>query len=78
VFHALAIYIVSSFFQHPTFGSTLMVLKGAVAFGLTILLASLSYRYFETPFLRLKKRHEVIASRPIQRAFSLMSARRFA
>jgi peptidoglycan/LPS O-acetylase OafA/YrhL len=28
-------------------------------------MASLSYRYFETPFLKLKKRHAVIESQPI-------------
>jgi len=33
--------------------------------GLTILLASLSYRYLETPFLKLKRRHAVIESQPI-------------
>jgi peptidoglycan/LPS O-acetylase OafA/YrhL len=34
-------------------------------FGLTILAAALSYRYIETPFLRMKKRHAVIESQPI-------------
>jgi peptidoglycan/LPS O-acetylase OafA/YrhL len=33
--------------------------------GLTILLAALSYRFFETPFLKMKKRHAVIESEPI-------------
>jgi peptidoglycan/LPS O-acetylase OafA/YrhL len=33
--------------------------------GLTILMAALSYRYFETPFLKIKKRHAVIESQPI-------------
>jgi peptidoglycan/LPS O-acetylase OafA/YrhL len=32
---------------------------------LTILMASLSYRYFETPFLKMKKRHAVIESEPV-------------
>jgi peptidoglycan/LPS O-acetylase OafA/YrhL len=31
----------------------------------TCLVAALSYRFFETPFLRLKKRHSIIASQPI-------------
>jgi peptidoglycan/LPS O-acetylase OafA/YrhL len=35
---------------------------------LTILMAALSYRYFETPFLKMKKRHSVIQSQPIQGA----------
>ncbi len=42
-----------------------MFIKGLAALGLTILLALLSYRYFESPFLRMKKRYEVITSRPV-------------
>jgi peptidoglycan/LPS O-acetylase OafA/YrhL len=34
-----------------------------MAFAATVTIASLSYRYFETPFLRLKKRFTVIPSR---------------
>jgi peptidoglycan/LPS O-acetylase OafA/YrhL len=37
----------------------------ALSLGLTILLAALSYRYIETPFLKLKRRHAVIESQPI-------------
>jgi peptidoglycan/LPS O-acetylase OafA/YrhL len=37
----------------------------AIPFGLTLLMAAVSYRYFETPFLKLKKRHMVIESQPI-------------
>ena len=33
--------------------------------GLTILMAGISYRYIETPFLRVKKRHAVIRSQPV-------------
>lgn len=66
VFHVLALHIVGAIFSHgPLFGIVAMPLKGASALGLTILLASLSYRYFEAPFLRIKKRHEVIESRPV-------------
>jgi peptidoglycan/LPS O-acetylase OafA/YrhL len=32
---------------------------------LTLLIAALSYRYFETPFLKMKKRHSIIESQPI-------------
>jgi len=32
---------------------------------LTVLMAAISYRYFETPFLKMKKRHAVIESEPI-------------
>jgi len=31
-------------------------------------MAVLSYRYFETPFLKMKKRHAIIESQPIQGA----------
>lgn len=67
VFHELAFKIVVSIFSHhnSTFGGAMMLFKGAASIGLTFLLASASYRYFETPFLRMKKRHEVILSRPV-------------
>jgi peptidoglycan/LPS O-acetylase OafA/YrhL len=32
---------------------------------ITIIFAILSYKFIETPFLKLKKKYEVIASRPI-------------
>jgi peptidoglycan/LPS O-acetylase OafA/YrhL len=35
---------------------------------LTFAAAALSYRYFETPFLKMKRRHSVIESQPIQGA----------
>jgi peptidoglycan/LPS O-acetylase OafA/YrhL len=36
-----------------------------LSFGLTALMAALSYRYFETPFLKMKQRQTVIESQPI-------------
>jgi peptidoglycan/LPS O-acetylase OafA/YrhL len=36
-----------------------------LSFGLTVLMAALSYRYIETPFLRMKQRQAVIESQPI-------------
>ena len=47
-------------------GSSLhnMVIVDSVALALCILAAHLSYRYLESPFLRLKARFEVIKSRP--------------
>jgi peptidoglycan/LPS O-acetylase OafA/YrhL len=51
--------------HHSAIGSTMTFVKGACALGLTLLFASLSYRFFETPFLRMKKRHEIIESRPV-------------
>jgi peptidoglycan/LPS O-acetylase OafA/YrhL len=67
VFHDLAIWAAGLIFNshHTTIGSAVFLQKGASAFGLTVLMGAVSYRYFETPFLRLKKRYEIIASRPI-------------
>lgn len=41
------------------------ILRVGLSFGLTILMAAISYRYFETPFLRMKKKHSVIESQPL-------------
>ena len=56
----------------PFKGALINSLKGPIyllniglTLGLTILMAALSYRYFETPFLRMKKRHSVIRSQPV-------------
>ena len=66
VFHELAIRTLGFLLtRYSISGGVTTPLKGVCAFALTILLASLSYRYFESPFLRLKKRHEVIESRPV-------------
>ena len=40
-------------------------LRMIVAFLLTVILAALSYRFFEAPILRYKKRFEVIRTRPV-------------
>lgn len=37
----------------------------AVSLGFTVAIASVSYRYVEKPFLKLKKRYEIIPSRPV-------------
>lgn len=39
--------------------------KLVVALALTIVVASLSYKWYESPFLRLKERYEVVPSRPV-------------
>jgi peptidoglycan/LPS O-acetylase OafA/YrhL len=66
VYHLLAINMISAL--PPSFGA-----KGVIGFllrilgklGLTILLAALSYGFFESRFLRLKKHFEVVESRPV-------------
>ena len=40
-------------------------LEGSIALAITMLLASVSYRFFESPFLRMKKRFEIVKSRPV-------------
>lgn len=46
--------------HHWQFGVTHLF----IGFTLTVLLASISYQYFEKPFLRLKERFAVVSSRP--------------
>lgn len=65
VFHMPALHLVDRLLHTVTFGILTTPIKIASALGLTILIASLSYRYFESPFLRMKRRHEVVASRPV-------------
>jgi peptidoglycan/LPS O-acetylase OafA/YrhL len=66
VFHWLAIYLVGiPMHHHFADFKDALIFKGVLPLALTILIASLSYRYFETPFLKLKKSHEVIESRPV-------------
>jgi peptidoglycan/LPS O-acetylase OafA/YrhL len=76
VFHVFAIFLTNRLIIQPAASLDNAIvnrLKGPIyllnlglALGLTILLAAISYRYFETPFLRLKKRHAVIESQPIE------------
>ncbi len=42
-----------------------LLLRESVAFAITVLLASVSYALLEKPFLNLKKRFELIGSRPV-------------
>lgn len=67
VYHRFAAYLTSKLLigHLASFRSPIYFLKGVLALGLTVLLAALSYRFFETPFLKLKKRHAVIESQPV-------------
>ena len=66
VFHELAAAIVFNAFPHTSSWHVLVfLLKLGGAFILTILIAAISYRFFEAPFLRVKQRHAVIESRPV-------------
>ncbi len=50
---------------HQIARMTTNALEVAFAFILTVLLASISYRFFESPILRYKKRFEVIRTRSV-------------
>ena len=76
VFHAFAIYLTNSLVLDKVTqykGITIVrSLEGpiylfnmALTLGLTILMAALSYRYLETPFLKMKSRIAVIESEPV-------------
>jgi peptidoglycan/LPS O-acetylase OafA/YrhL len=60
VFHKPVIYFVA---QYGNFVPKIFV--KIIELAITSLLAWLSYRFFETPFLRLKGRFEIVKSRPV-------------
>jgi peptidoglycan/LPS O-acetylase OafA/YrhL len=62
VFHAFALRFVSQYLRLPLPGAALSLVRFSAALLLTILLASISYRWLETPFLKLKTRFTVIQS----------------
>jgi peptidoglycan/LPS O-acetylase OafA/YrhL len=78
VFHEFAIYttnhlIIQNLSAHmnpliKSLEGPIFLLDIGLTLGLTILAAAISYRYFETPFLKMKRRHSVIESQPIQGA----------
>jgi len=77
VYHSFAIEVTNRLLidphvaaiQHHLLRDCLTVgLNLVLPLGLTIPMAALSYRFFETPFLKLKKRHAIIESEPIQGA----------
>jgi peptidoglycan/LPS O-acetylase OafA/YrhL len=66
VFHMLAYQIAGAILPHQEApGIAARLVKNATALGITILLASLSYHFFESPFLRMKKHFEIVKSRPV-------------
>lgn len=64
VFHLFAIEFTEACFSH-VHGFVLIAGLPVVALLLTIAVAALSYKYLESPFLRLKKRFEIVHTRPI-------------
>jgi peptidoglycan/LPS O-acetylase OafA/YrhL len=66
VFHGLAHVLIFGIFAQITFyRAPMYLLKICASFALTVLMATLSYRFFEAPFLRMKRRHAIIESRPV-------------
>ena len=63
VYHLLAISVVDRVLKFVGIASPGLALLGTIL--LSILISVLSYRLYETPFLRLKERFAVIASRPV-------------
>jgi peptidoglycan/LPS O-acetylase OafA/YrhL len=67
VYHQLALNVV----KHIPIGHVvrlavpLYFLRTALGLGLNIVMAAISYRYFETPFLKMKKRHAFLESQPV-------------
>lgn len=68
VFHATCINATERLFGRyavPLGGNRRALAIQFVAFAATVLFAAISYRYFETPFLKLKRRFEFVKSRPV-------------
>jgi len=65
VYHVLAEFLTDHFLYLGRGHFRWLLLKRVVGLAVTILLASLSYAVLERPFLNLKKRFELIGSRPI-------------
>jgi peptidoglycan/LPS O-acetylase OafA/YrhL len=68
-FHLLGLRMAYALAVHmhrlPYLASALMDLRIPVALGITVLVAMLSYQFFETPFLRIKERFTLVKSRAI-------------
>ncbi len=70
VYHEFALYVMNRLFVETrgSFASPTYFIKTGGGYMLTILMASISYRYLETPFLKIKKRHTIIESQPLASA----------
>ncbi len=63
VLHLTGVLIMLKFL-HPVWGLQLLGVK-ILAFGMTVVLALASYRWIESPFLRMKDRFATVLSRPV-------------
>jgi peptidoglycan/LPS O-acetylase OafA/YrhL len=64
VYHELAIWSIRNMFVR-VHGSEHFLLSFLTSATLTVVLAALSYRFLEMPFLRMKERFEAVPSRPV-------------
>jgi peptidoglycan/LPS O-acetylase OafA/YrhL len=64
VFHVLGLMISDYTVSHQDSSLGRYLFHNLVAFAVTVVLASISYRWLEKPFLGLKKRFSRVASRP--------------
>ena len=64
VFHVLGLLISDYVVHDPTAGLIRYAIRVAVALAATIAMSAISYRWLETPFLRLKQRFTHVPSRP--------------
>ena len=64
VFHVLGLLISDYVVPNQTASLTRYALRVLVAFALTVTMAATSYRWLETPFLRLKQKFTYVLSRP--------------
>jgi peptidoglycan/LPS O-acetylase OafA/YrhL len=58
------LFVIDLLHLHPRWGWPLLATK-VLGLGLTVLLAWASYRWVESPFLRLKDRFATVLSRPV-------------
>lgn len=69
LYHVLGLNLGSKFVHHPCFKARLPFSEPLTSFVaslcITVAIASVSYLLIEKPFLKLKKRYEIIASRPV-------------
>jgi peptidoglycan/LPS O-acetylase OafA/YrhL len=68
VWHVLALALITRLFPKYSF------LNALAGLALTILIASISYRWLEEPFLRLKKRFTHVRSRPVELTATLAAS----
>jgi peptidoglycan/LPS O-acetylase OafA/YrhL len=64
VFHVLGLLISDNVVPNQTASLARYALRVFVAFALTVTMAAISYRWLETPFLKLKQRFTYVLSRP--------------